>query len=218
MVKQQRAARTRRALIQAAAEAFTQDGFTSASLAAISRRAGVSSGALHFHFESKNALAQAVEDEAAAAFGQVTHRAALHGGTPLQGLVDATHVLMSLIAEDAVMRAGFALCRDVTRENDAALRGAWQRWVEDALSRAEQAGQLAEGVSVREVTTAIVAATVGLEVLGSTQEQWLSRDAVTRLWGLLAPRIARPRELSALSCGPSRPGSPRRPSAAPRPK
>ncbi|MFD6193064.1 ScbR family autoregulator-binding transcription factor [Streptomyces sp. NPDC060275] len=216
MVKQQRAARTRHALIQAAAEAFTRDGFASASLAAISRRAGVSSGALHFHFESKNALAQAVEDEAADIFGRITQEVALGDRTPLQGLVDVTHALMSHITEDAVVRAGFALCRDVTRANDAVLRGAWERWVEDALDRAEQAGQLAEGVSVTDAATAIVAATVGFEVLGSTQEQWLSREAVARLWGVLVPRIVRQHEQGAISCGPNSHGSPRRTSVLPR--
>ncbi|SDL31860.1 ScbR family autoregulator-binding transcription factor [Streptomyces indicus] len=218
MVKQQRAVRTRRALIRAAAEAFTQDGFASASLAAISRRAGVSSGALHFHFESKSALAQAVEDEATDTFARITREVAPDGKNPLQGLVDATHVLMHHIAEDAVVRAGFALCRDATRENDAALRRAWERWVEDALGRAERAGQLAEGAAVTEAVTAIVAATVGFEVLGSAQERWLSREAVTRLWVLLVPRIARQHALDTISCGPSEPGSAPRLPAAPHQK
>lgn len=64
MVKQERAARTRRTLIRAAAEVFAREGFAPASLTTISRQAGVSNGALHFHFTSKNALAQAVEEEA----------------------------------------------------------------------------------------------------------------------------------------------------------
>ncbi len=66
MAKQERAARTRWLLIQAAAETFVQKGFTRASIAAISRQAGVSNGALHFHYETKDALADAVEQSAAA--------------------------------------------------------------------------------------------------------------------------------------------------------
>ena len=61
MVKQERAARTRQALIQAAAEVFAEEGFVTASLSTISRRAGVSNGALHFHFANKGMLADAVE-------------------------------------------------------------------------------------------------------------------------------------------------------------
>ena len=55
MVKQERALRTREALIESAAEVFDREGFSVASLTAISSRAGVSNGALHFHFASKAA-------------------------------------------------------------------------------------------------------------------------------------------------------------------
>ncbi|MFH8476431.1 TetR family transcriptional regulator [Streptomyces sp. NPDC018000] len=48
----------------AAAEMFAREAFAPASLTAISRRAGVSNGALHFHFENKKVLARAVEEEA----------------------------------------------------------------------------------------------------------------------------------------------------------
>nr|QIY76262.1 helix-turn-helix transcriptional regulator [Streptomyces sp. RLB1-33] len=61
MVRQVRAVRTRRALVRAAAEVFAEDGYALASLPVISRRAGVSTGALHFHFPSKDLLAREVE-------------------------------------------------------------------------------------------------------------------------------------------------------------
>lgn len=72
MAKQERAARTRETLIRAAAEVFSEQGFVTASIAAISRRAGVSAGGLHFHFESKTALARAVEDRASQAVRRIT--------------------------------------------------------------------------------------------------------------------------------------------------
>lgn len=61
MVKQERAARTRETLIRSAAQIFDREGFSVASLTGISSLAGVSNGALHFHFASKAALADAVE-------------------------------------------------------------------------------------------------------------------------------------------------------------
>ena len=74
MVKQERALRTRRALVRAAAEVFAGEGFAPASLTAISRRAGVSNGALHFHFPNKKALARAVEEEALETVRGITGR------------------------------------------------------------------------------------------------------------------------------------------------
>lgn len=59
MTKQDRAVRTRLALIRSAAEQFEARGYVRASLAEISAGAGVSSGALHFHFANKAAVAEA---------------------------------------------------------------------------------------------------------------------------------------------------------------
>jgi AcrR family transcriptional regulator len=204
MVKQERAARTRRALIRAGAEVFAKEGFALASLSAISRRAGVSNGALHFHFESKKALAHAVEAEALVAVRQVVRDAVGLGGGPLQVLVDATYGLMGRIADDVVVRAGFELCDDPRRSGDPSLRREWQGWVEETLLRAEQDGWLAEGVSADDAATAVVAATVGFEVLGGQDEAWLSAQKVTGFWDLLLPRLTERHALVSMGADESR--------------
>lgn len=189
MVKQERAARTRQALIRAGAEVFAKEGFAPASLSTISRRAGVSNGALHFHFESKKALALAVEAEALEAVRQVVRDAQGRDGGPLQALVNATYGLMGRIADDIVVRAGFALC-DVPGQGKApSLRREWQRWVEETLRRAEADGWLAAGISPDDAASAVVAAVVGFEVLGSEDRAWLSEQKVTGFWDLLLPRL-----------------------------
>ncbi|MFE6894367.1 ScbR family autoregulator-binding transcription factor [Streptomyces sp. NPDC057694] len=200
MVKQERAARTRCALIRAAAEVFAEEGFVAASLSTISKRAGVSNGALHFHFASKRALAEAVEAEAAATLLRVLERARVPGDNSLQRLVDATHDLMGLLARDVVMRSGFELAADLARHAESPLRRQWQSWVEDALRGAERNGVLADGVSWTAGASVIVAATTGFEVLGGTDASWLSRQTVTRFWELLLPRLVDRRDLEALVC------------------
>ncbi|MFF5310100.1 TetR family transcriptional regulator [Streptomyces massasporeus] len=64
MTEQDRAVRTRLALIRSAAEQFEARGYFRAGLAEISAGAGVGSGALHFHFANKDAVAEAVEQAA----------------------------------------------------------------------------------------------------------------------------------------------------------
>ncbi|WP_326573106.1 TetR/AcrR family transcriptional regulator [Streptomyces sp. NBC_00487] len=205
MVKQERAARTRGALIRAGAEVFAQEGFAPASLSAISRRAGVSNGALHFHFASKKALAQAVEAEALEGMRQVVRDALRQDGGPLRVLVEATYGLMGRIADDVVVRAGFELGGGPRRREGSSLRGEWQRWVEETLLRAERDGWLAEGVSADDAATAVVAATVGFEVLAGTDRAWLSERKVTGLWGLLLPRLTAPHALVPGDAGDSGP-------------
>ncbi|MEW2040835.1 TetR family transcriptional regulator [Streptomyces sp. NPDC005534] len=60
MTRQERAVRTREALIEAAARLFDRDGYEVTSLAAVTAKAQVSAGALYFHFATKADLADAV--------------------------------------------------------------------------------------------------------------------------------------------------------------
>jgi len=191
MVKQERAARTRRALIRAAAEAFAGEGYVPASLPLISERAGVSKGALHFHFASKDALARAVEDEAARAVEGIIGSAQQRpGAARLELLAEVTRGLMSRIATDVVVRAGFQMDGDVTRKGDLALSRRWQGWVGEVLRQAEREGELGEGVSWRAMATAVVAATVGLRVLAVQDETWRSASRVEQIWTALMPAPA----------------------------
>ncbi|MFI5987234.1 ScbR family autoregulator-binding transcription factor [Streptomyces sp. NPDC051555] len=194
MVKQERAARTRETLVRCAAEVFAEEGFGTASIAMISKRAGVSAGGLHFHFESKTALAQAVEDRAVEALRRITSgrpgRAAELAANALQVLVDSTHELMALLAEDVVVRAGFGLCADVSRGSGVDLRRQWQVWVDEVVRSAARGGALADGVLPQDAANAVVASMVGLEVLGADERDWVSRETLTRFWILMLPRLA----------------------------
>lgn len=63
MARQERAVRTRRAILEAAASVFDERGYEAATIADILTRAGVTKGALYFHFSSKQDLARGVLDE-----------------------------------------------------------------------------------------------------------------------------------------------------------
>ncbi|GGS92649.1 MULTISPECIES: ScbR family autoregulator-binding transcription factor [Streptomyces] len=190
MTKQERAVRTRGTLIRSAAEVFGREGYSVASLAAISSLAGVSNGALHFHFASKAVLADAVEAAALARLADLV-------GGPLpppgkgrvQHLVDTTHRLAGALRTDPVLRAGFQLAGESSRPPRHDLRGHWRAWVEEAVRGAETAGELRAGVAVRDAAAAVAAATTGLEVLGVRDAEWLSAAAVAGLWRLLLPAL-----------------------------
>ncbi|MFC8538884.1 ScbR family autoregulator-binding transcription factor [Streptomyces sp. NPDC057249] len=191
MVKQARAAVTRQALISAAAEVFGADGYAMATLPVISGRAGVSSGALHFHFPNKDALAAAVEDAAAAAASALTEESARTAeGGRLQGLVAAVGRLMDAVTDDPVVRAGFRLGGDPSRKSQAKLHEWWYEWVRAALVQARANGELAEDVSVEEAAVVIVAATLGLESLGAVDRYWRSAERLVQLWSFALPRLS----------------------------
>ncbi|MFF3959513.1 ScbR family autoregulator-binding transcription factor [Streptomyces sp. NPDC001890] len=206
MVKQERAARTRDTLIRSAAEVFDRDGISGASLTAISSRAGVSNGALHFHFASKAALVDVVEEEALTRLLAVTNGALSLGTSRVQLLVDVTHALAEKLRGDVVLRVGFALSGETSRPRRMDLRERWRRWVEETLKQAESAGELRRGAGVQDVVTAVVAATVGFEVLGVRDPAWLSASTVARLWRLLLPTLVPAAHLAGIEAG-----GPRRP-------
>lgn len=190
MAKQERAVRTRETLIQCAAEIFNREGFAVASLTMISKRAGVSNGALHFHFASKAALADAVEEAALARLRVVTDAVPADGWSCLQHIVDVTHGLARGLHDDAVLRAGFELSGDVARPPQTSLRERWQGWVEDEMERADGEGELRPGVTTESAVSAVVAATVGFEALGARDAAWISRRSITQFWQLLLPSLA----------------------------
>ncbi|MEU0163404.1 ScbR family autoregulator-binding transcription factor [Streptomyces sp. NPDC006261] len=191
MVKQERAVRTREALIRSAAEIFERDGFRTASLTTISRQAGVSNGALHFHFASKGVLADAVESAALARLRIIAEGPRPGAdGSPLQYLVDVTHGLARGLTEDVVLRAGFELSSEHARPPGTDLREQWQQWIEQTLQRASDRGELRPEVTREQAAIAVVAATVGLEVLSSRDACWLLPRTVSGFWRLLLPSIA----------------------------
>ncbi|WP_327309944.1 ScbR family autoregulator-binding transcription factor (plasmid) [Streptomyces sp. NBC_01298] len=190
MGMQERAVRTRENLIQRAAEIFDRKGFTVASLSTISTQAGVSNGALHFHFVSKAALAEAVEDAALLRLRAVTDRVSPTGSSYLQRLVSVTHGLARALRTDKVLRAGFKLSGDVARPRRTDLREHWQRWVEAEMAQARAAGELRPGVALESAVAAVVGATVGFEVLCARDAAWISHRTVTQFWELLLPSLA----------------------------
>ncbi|MEV5878574.1 ScbR family autoregulator-binding transcription factor [Streptomyces sp. NPDC052101] len=190
MVRQIRAERTRQALVRAAAEVFAADGYAVASLPMISRRAGVSAGALHFHFPTKELLAQEVTDTAADTLEKLVADSRSTGSSLLHALVTASYALAAALAADVVVRAAFRLSGDPSHSNGDGLRQWWCDRVVDLLAQAESAGELTAGVSAESAGAAIVATLVGLEVLGARDRDWLAAERVTQLWQALLPRLA----------------------------
>ncbi|WP_328868560.1 ScbR family autoregulator-binding transcription factor [Streptomyces sp. NBC_00304] len=166
MVKQERAARTRRALINAAAEIFADDGYALASLPAISKRAGVSTGALHFHFPSKDSLALAVESDAELAVRTMLEQCGDSSATAPQCLGRAVTLLLDAVGSDPVVRGGLRLGGDPSRKRGGGVIACWHEWVRDVLVRAREEGELSEQISPEYAAVAIAAAVAGVALFG----------------------------------------------------
>lgn len=194
MVKQQRAARTREALVQAAAAAFDLVGYEAASLAHVSKSAGISMGALTFHFPTKETLATAVRVRGASATRAATERLRHRTEWPLRTLIDLTLELARLLDEDVAVRAAARLTRECPR-SPVPWTDEWLPTVKTLLARAakEELRPDADTEALLVLTTHLVTGTESgirrrLLVAG---EQHGAREELGRVWQLVLSGVSR---------------------------
>ncbi|MEU9982392.1 ScbR family autoregulator-binding transcription factor [Streptomyces sp. NPDC050856] len=198
MIRQERAVRTRCALIVAAATAFEQRGYAEATLSMISTGAGVSPGALHFHFENKAAVGAAVELAAVGSLRALAAAVYARRSSALQALTETSHALARALMSDVVMRAGFRLARETAYAASLDLRGEWHAHVDRLLAEAAAEDALLPGLSPHPVSALVVAVTTGLEVLAQDDGEWMSARSLAGFWRLVLPAFATPAALRGL--------------------
>ncbi|MEU6862364.1 ScbR family autoregulator-binding transcription factor [Streptomyces sp. NPDC046876] len=194
---QERSERTRRRLVRAGAEMFRRNGYDRSTLGDIARTAGVTKGALYFHFASKDELAEAVQQRGAALLGETVRDLGASGGTPLQALVDLTHWLARTLHDDPAVPASFRITVECTgREGGGTdFRRAWLAAVCALLRRARDAGELRAGAGRygagwERAESLVAAAACGIEAMAATGMPYeeLGRR-VAALWELLLPAL-----------------------------
>ncbi|HEU5356940.1 MAG TPA: TetR/AcrR family transcriptional regulator [Actinocrinis sp.] len=212
MIKQERAERTREAIIRAAAAVFERDGFTTAPLGDITRKATVTKGALYFHFASKRELALAVVDEAADTVHWLLAdaRRRQDAELPLQILIDLSHALVGRLADDQVLRAGLRLGADLDLYPErVGLSLDWAGVVDEvlhgpgtaeaALSSPDSSALPAQRTSSDSSGStrpglgkdALAYVLTGLELLFRRSPQLIEQDTLTSVWRLLLPGLTR---------------------------
>lgn len=142
MVKQERAVRTRRAVLEAAAQVMGVRGYEAATMAEIIQQAGVTKGALYFHFSSKHALARAVIMEQTQPFEQKVT------ASRLQDAIDFTHQVAVALRDDPLLQAGTRIALETTfSEEPLVPYHAWIDIITKMFSDAQDNGELLPGVS-----------------------------------------------------------------------
>jgi len=162
---QERAVRTRRAVLVAAAAVFAEVGYEAATIAEILARAGVTKGALYFHFSSKEELAQAVLAGQLETVPAVPARELL-----LQQGLDEAFVLAHLLSVgDPLVQGSIRLTVDQGAPTDGLDRRApmsgWIAHNADLLGRAKERGELLPHVDVAAAARMFVGAFTGVQVL-----------------------------------------------------
>ncbi|MFE3185863.1 TetR family transcriptional regulator [Streptomyces violascens] len=223
MTKQQdRAVRTRAALVRAASAQFDRDGYDGTTLAKVCGAAGISLGALTFHYASKSELADAVMAEGRALTQTALLRRTAQPGPALRKVVDVTLELARLLEEETSVRAAVRLARE--RPSTGGWSDVWLPVVQHLLDQAHADGQLRGGAQPADVTTLVEYLTAGAEAVlrGRLGAGTASGNGVARLesvWRLALAGVCIPEEAGmsgeaartgpALPAGADRDGAPR---------
>ncbi|MFJ1876933.1 TetR family transcriptional regulator [Streptomyces chartreusis] len=160
---QARAARTRQALLRAAALEFDRHGYTATSMTQVCKVAGITTGALTFHFGTKGELADAVQDHGCQTIRAAVDRVKTAPRPALDLMVDLTICLARLLEDDACVRCAARL----TRERPGAAPGwmaCWLPTIRELAHRAQRSGQLSAGTPPAAVASLATCLLLGTEV------------------------------------------------------
>ncbi|MFH9012621.1 ScbR family autoregulator-binding transcription factor [Streptomyces sp. NPDC017943] len=193
--RQERAERTRATLIRAAAEVFDQAGYRGAGLNTILQRAGMTTGAMYFHFKSKEELARAVIVEQAAGLRWPT------GTKGLQQLIDVCRYLAVQMRSDVLFRAGVRLAVEQSEVNllDYSIYDWWAERFGIYLAEARELGQLHPQVDEAAFAQVLVASYTGTQIMSRLAN---NRDdlpgRINEMLRCLLPAIAPPDVVATL--------------------
>ncbi|MFG2793729.1 ScbR family autoregulator-binding transcription factor [Streptomyces sp. NPDC048419] len=201
MPMQDRAIRTRRKILSAAAEVFETRGYQSATISEVLKAAGVTKGALYFHFQSKEDLAQGV------LHAQEQGITLPPRASKIQELVDVVMLHAHRLQTDPMVRAGVRLSMDQTSVG-LDRKGPFLTWAALAcqlLDDARAQGEILPHVNTEETAYVLTGSFAGIQSMSHALTDYddLMQRASILLRHIL-PSIVNPSLITALDLTPSR--------------
>lgn len=200
-VKQERAERTRAALIEAASEEFAEHGFAGTSVMKIADRAGVTLGAVYFHFRNKGELARHI------VAGQPELVVPPHPSQGLQHAVDVTLTWACQLPESPALRAGARLVweqEQFTPAEDNSHRQ-WTEIILEDLQTARSQRELKAGTDVEALARVVVNACTGAQMHSFVESAHADLPRrVQEIWECLLQAVAVPSAIKRIELDEAR--------------
>jgi TetR/AcrR family transcriptional repressor of nem operon len=169
--------RTRVRLLQAAFQEIHRSGFRSADLDVILANAGVTKGALYYHFDNKEALGYAVADEI------IASKVHLKWVQPLRNAENPIDVLIRIIRSESLKREDVQrgcyllnLSQEMSgldegfRRRTARVYRDWHDAMAEALREGQKRRMVRSDIDADETATFVLAAWEGYAVLGKNSQ------------------------------------------------
>lgn len=192
MARQARSELTRQKIITAAVDLFSEHGYPATGLGDIIARAEMTKGALYYHFDSKESLAEAIIGDGGTAM-LATFRTITQSSSPaLENTIHGLFVVADFARSDKVAQIGMHLLRTFSGINTAATRvySSWLDELKRQLTQAADEGDLRDNLDVAGAAEVILGSMLGAEALSRANATGTDlRERVAHTWDLLLPAI-----------------------------
>ncbi len=170
-LKQDRALQTQQSVLESAAAVFAAKGFPGVTILDVAEHAGLTKGAVYFHFANKEALAEAVAQEFYRRLPLIVEPALQLGLPPLRTVVEALQRTADAFRDDRVIQAGARL------QIERAYIGAtlptpyadFEALLARLLTQADEAGELRSGLSPEAYARILISAFFGAQHISWVQ-------------------------------------------------
>ena len=192
---------TRAQIIRAAAHQFAVNAYSSVSLDDIVADAGVTKGALYFHFRSKRALADAVVEERVQSSQAAVAELIKRRMSGLETMVDAVYLVAVQEFGTELGRASVNLLDSAGRiEGKQARRlNEWITGMTPVVQRAIAEGDVSPDLDAGDVARMIITLYAGTRVATELDDTEQFLHHMAKNWALILPAIANPQRLDYLS-------------------
>jgi AcrR family transcriptional regulator len=193
-----RAESRRQQVLDAAAACFRESGFRGASMADISRRAGMSTGHIYHYFKSKEEIVEAIV-ERDQGWGLTMIERLKESGNILQAMIDDGRQAMiertatahpALLLEFLAEASRNPLVAAICGKCDEAIG----RSLEELMTIGQHQGSIAADVDVRAMARLLMVLWDGLTVCNALQPNF-DRESMTAIYHQVLQRLLLPKEL-----------------------
>ncbi|MDN3029361.1 ScbR family autoregulator-binding transcription factor [Streptomyces sp. S.PB5] len=170
-LKQERAGRTRRLLLNAAATAFAAKGFPAVTLQDIADLAEMTKGAVYFHFTNKEAVAVAVTEEFYTQLPAIAESVTDRQLPPLDAVAELLLRTAVALRDNPVMQAGARLQieRNLVDADLPTPFSGFTQLITELLTQAQEEGALRPTTDIAAMARVIVAAFFGSQHISWVQ-------------------------------------------------
>jgi AcrR family transcriptional regulator len=200
MAAQARAEATRQSIVDAAVSLFGELGYSGTDVIDIIDRAEVTKGAFHYHFKTKQAVAEAIIEEADARTEEAYLRLKTPSSLALEDLVQASFIAAYVTEQDRQVRIGNLLRQALAQADsrDSAPYVRRRAAFVDAIADAAGEGDLIGGADPEAVGHTLWVSTLGAGLMAEVTGDDIFAQ-LAQVWRIVLTGFVAPNSLARIT-------------------